>query len=274
MDGHSFELDLIRGCAIVGRAELTHRPGKAGTYTTATGLRLASFGGAFDLDGYTTEDIGTMSGSYTASAQASFVGTLKPPVDILLTHEWPAQITHLATPPADPDAALWGVPSIADVVRAARPRYHFASGKGVFWERAPFSWPAGEGSTDVTRFISLGDFANEQKERWYYAMSLDPPSAPAKPVPANATLCPLALPKATAKRPLDDAPPNFLFSTDMGPAPPPSAKRGRMGKRGRGGHQSTAQREIGPGNCWFCLSNPSVRQDDCDCADDRRSPST
>lgn len=75
------------------------------------------------------------------------LSTSPPPALSLLSPSFSAAGVQLA-PPAPP---------LADVVKAARPRYLFwADGPG-FWEREPFGWP-GPGGKDErwTRTIKLG----------------------------------------------------------------------------------------------------------------------
>jgi hypothetical protein len=48
-----------------------------------------------------------------------------------------------------------------DIVKALNPRYHFAACEGVFYEREPYR----SAGAHVTRFIGLGDFCNDRKER-------------------------------------------------------------------------------------------------------------
>jgi hypothetical protein len=50
-----------------------------------------------------------------------------------------------------------------------KPRYHFVGGFNTFFEREPYIL-----DDTVTRFISLGDFGNAVKERWFYAFFIDP----------------------------------------------------------------------------------------------------
>ncbi len=53
----------------------------------------------------------------------------------------------------------------AKAATASRPRYHFAAGQDVFWQRLPYRNPvisvgekdAGSRATHVTRFIGLGE---------------------------------------------------------------------------------------------------------------------
>jgi hypothetical protein len=154
------------------------------------------------------------------------------PVDILLTHEWPTQITHLsAKPPTDTSFATSGVPAISEILAAAKPRYHFTSAHPVFWEREAFKW-GNKPNAPFTRFYSLAKFGNEAKERAFYAFHLAPGDS--QPAPATATSCPLdagntdSAPRG-AKRPFGIAedeegsePQNFIFDGDKKKRKPPA----------------------------------------------------
>lgn len=135
----------------------------------------------------------------------------QPSIDLLLLPTWPSGITLFANnfPPAGvpPEARTWGLPPFAEVMRRARPRYAFAiapppspesaagdaewAETGVFWEREPYSTAAvstssgqssgsgsnaaaakGHYSSRITRFVSLANFANAKKVRWFLALNL------------------------------------------------------------------------------------------------------
>lgn len=94
------------------------------------------------------------------------------PVDILLTHCLPQLLTvHSKLLPKNPTAPAWGCAPITEVLRNARPRYHFAGGsQPQFWEREPWVWdqPGSQlhpNHLQVTRFVNLGEFGNKDKER-------------------------------------------------------------------------------------------------------------
>ncbi|KAJ8658670.1 hypothetical protein O0I10_005710 [Lichtheimia ornata] len=123
-----------------------------------------------------------------------------PGVDILLTHQWAEGIERASdnckVTPAHASSA------IARVTAALKPRYHFAAAEGKFMEREPYNNITGFGPPDeraaehVTRFVGLGDALNADKQRWFYAFSLqplkqmDPQELSNKP--ANTTECPFS----------------------------------------------------------------------------------
>ncbi|KAG8968145.1 hypothetical protein FRC03_008498 [Tulasnella sp. 419] len=219
--------------------------GKAGVLSTSHGLNIGTFGGHYDHEDYqnaTGSDPNLLSDSYFTSASldkflsnpllpdvssASGEMTLESakraasakPLDILLTHEWPSNITHNCTALPDPNASLWGALPVQRVAQL-RPRYHFASSGGkppLYWERQPFFW--GEDSR-ITRFISLGAFggpepADGKKQRWFYAFSIAPENSTTplpKTKPANATPSPFL--SAASKRGLEsEQGENFIWGS-------------------------------------------------------------
>lgn len=219
--------------------------------------------------------------AFTASSHAAFLtslsappknappGSPSPPVDILLTHAWPAGITaHSSTPPSDPDAATFGAPAIAEIVAAARPRYHFATAQALFYEREPFAWPAEP--TAITRFFGLGDFANAEKQRWFYAFSITPGAAASTPAPANLTACPIALPRARGTKRTKAAADqtgmgSFIF--DDGVRGGAYEDRGGKRRKGKGRGAKEPMGEIRPEEVRssFCLFEPDTVADDVQC---------
>jgi hypothetical protein len=79
-------------------------------------------------------------------------------IDILLTHTWPTSMT-VATSTMPPDLQPEIAPQLDDLVRKVKPRYHFTSCGGKFWEREPFCWV--EENNRTTRFVSLGSFGDQ-----------------------------------------------------------------------------------------------------------------
>jgi hypothetical protein len=82
------------------------------------------------------------------------------PVDVLITNSWPSSITDFSSIPLPHlDIMRIGTPPLDDVITRIKPRYHFAAGGGMFWEREPFVWDDEAGR--ITRFVSLGPFGGE-----------------------------------------------------------------------------------------------------------------
>jgi hypothetical protein len=176
--------------------------GKAGYVTTATGLKIACFGGAHDPALFAsaseeTED--TFDSPYfTAKTLRNFLAyapssslplafgatklskmpTTTLDIDILLTHVFPPSITRFSQT-ASFDASNWSAPAVDEVLKHARPKYHFASGGAngsdnpIFWEREPFVWDGPE--VRSTRFASLGAFGSQpeagKKQRVYFIVA-------------------------------------------------------------------------------------------------------
>lgn len=159
----------------------------------------------------------TLAAARAAAAAESAAAAPRPPIDLLLTNEWPSGVTLFSqTELPHPTARMWGVPPIAALARAGTPRYHFALAPspranaapivgldqadcetGFFWEREPYinelplqSAPGTEAS--VTRFVSLARFGNPKKARWFMALNLTPAasSATLPPRPSNSTPSP------------------------------------------------------------------------------------
>ncbi|KAF8584079.1 hypothetical protein K439DRAFT_1633822 [Ramaria rubella] len=206
---------------------------KSGIFSTAHGLRIACLGGAYAPEKFygKTNGADLTNPYFTSSSLKQLLSqpSLNPAVsnpnsmaaikalssfqfiDILLTHTWPTSITtSTSTMPGDlqPDMA----PQLDDLVRKAKPRYHFTSSGGKFWEREPFCWI--EENNRATRFVSLGAFGSQpsgsgKKERWFYAFSISlaaPPPTPQSP-PSNSSRNPFVSESPTeeliSKRPFD-----------------------------------------------------------------------
>ncbi|THG97269.1 hypothetical protein EW145_g7647 [Phellinidium pouzarii] len=237
---------------------------KSSLLTTSHGLRIACLGGVYDEQVYSSAEspLGfsdpyfssqtvekllsnvstTTSTSNTKNTSlASFLQTPTSShlVDIFISHVWPASITSLSN--SAPNAAGRAVAVVDDIVKRAKPKYHFATGAGglpQFWEREPFVWA--DEDERITRFVSLGAFGGEhgpakKGPRWFYAFSIAPPSstAPAQTKPANLTANPFtsaafSRPSST-KRPVDMAEvENFIF----GAIQQPLAKKARHEREG------------------------------------------
>lgn len=153
---------------------------------------------------------------------------------------------------------------------------------GAFWEREPFRTEgAAHPLCSVTRFISLARFANEKKQRWFMALNLAPAQVTdpaqtkgaASKIPANATISPFSeegfggrptLDNLKRKEVEDDmqSGPNFRWTGNANGR----AKKHQRTVGNSGGLPSKPNLPmpdrpnkvipVGPGDCWFCLSNP------------------
>ncbi|KAJ2553848.1 hypothetical protein EV175_002792 [Coemansia sp. RSA 1933] len=136
----------------------------------------------------------------------------QPSIDIMLTYDWPYGVVleNKGRPSQDGDSRGISTVSasnkISSLVALAMPRYHFASGEGLFYERLPWKYSdrinVGRGSdaaSHFTRFIGLGAAGDSKhgKQRWFYAMNVVPLQAvsqgtsPPSAAPDNCTPNPL-----------------------------------------------------------------------------------
>lgn len=243
--------------------EDTHffRSGKHGVYTTTHGLRIAFFSGYFNVDKFTGEDLDNSNNSLSPYFTSTDVSTaikeitsatnpneaneFSRGIDILITHSLPTQISKYASRPfpSSSSSLTSSVPAISNILAAAKPRYHFASQAATFWERDPFSWPSS--MNRITRFISLGQFGNTDKQRYFYAFNLNldentTNSSAAGSLPPNITPCPLDLAKSSPNsnriRKFDSIgwdddneqnPPNFIFNQPQQQFSKPNPKKFR-----------------------------------------------
>jgi hypothetical protein len=159
--------------------------GSHGSFTTLQGVKIVYLSGSFEPDIYhNNEQVGPFDLNYPRSHITSLLppppnpDAVIPPkalptTDILLTHEYPQGITKLSAIGAAKFAEVKGAPErlklqhgvrpVSELVTAIQPRYHFASGPGVFFEREPYMNKVG--ADHVTRFLGLGDYGNPNKER-------------------------------------------------------------------------------------------------------------
>lgn len=83
-------------------------------------------------------------------------------VDILISQAWPASIVRQSNTGPTKLEYEKAVAVVDDIVRLAKPKYHFSPGVGKptqFWEREPFTWS--DENDRITRFVSLGDFGGD-----------------------------------------------------------------------------------------------------------------
>lgn len=139
---------------------------------------------------------------------------------------------------------------IADLCATLKPRYHFSVSADFFFEREPFFHPPTRDEPDIrplTRFISLAAHGNPTKQKALYAFGVVSSPDPAAPLPAGATARPfITRPK---KRPALDLEPYSRYGNHD--------NNGFRNKRGKG-RRGERQPPPGPGECFFCLSNPNL----------------
>ncbi|KAJ1904402.1 hypothetical protein LPJ81_002513, partial [Coemansia sp. IMI 209127] len=113
--------------------------------------------------------------------------TAQPSIDILLTYDWPYGVV-LANGCSSQDGGrgpttVSASNKISSLAALTMPRYHFASGEGLFYERLPWKYNdrikigcGSDAASHFTRFIGLGAAGDSKhgKQRWFYAMNVVP----------------------------------------------------------------------------------------------------
>jgi hypothetical protein len=179
-------------------------------------------------------------------------------VDILLSGRPPKGFHRALGGPLPafikPDVDALSSSSAALSARLSKPRYHFASGLGSYYQRPPYN--NGQGVTRLVFVAPVGDAKPPAELKWLHALNL--PAASAAPSLAEAALpgvtgnpfeAPAGGDEAGSKRmrALTDsaaAPGQFFFA----PALPPAAGPPRRPK-------------VPPRmDCWFCLASPSCEK--------------
>ncbi|KAL9009081.1 MAG: hypothetical protein Q9173_005862 [Seirophora scorigena] len=227
--------------------------GKRSTTKTSEGIRIVNLGGSLDptitaglskenhLPFHTEDDAKALRGANSA--------------DLLLTTHWPLDIrkgSKVVLPDGVETPA--GERCVADLCLALQPRYHFSTSTDAFYEREPFFHPPTEKEPDakpITRFISLASSANPSKQKSLYAFSLDPTSSAPINLPPGATASPFNITQKRQRLP-DQELSYTRFSTAQ------NADHYRPRKNHRRNEGSLAA-PLGPQDCFFCLSSPSVK---------------
>ncbi|KAK7533189.1 CwfJ C-terminus 1-domain-containing protein-like protein [Phyllosticta citribraziliensis] len=220
--------------------------GKRSTLKTSEGIRIVALGGRLDqnLDKATSDD------KYTPSYSEQDARVLRgaSTADILITAQWPAEIRTGSKVESQPDGEQLEQACISDLASNLKPRYHFSTSGNIFYEREPFFHVPTEDAPDgykITRFISLANYGNANKQKWIYAFSLDPNAAPPISIPPGTTASPLSF--ASKKRSLPNQETSYRFSTnDEG------------GSHRRKGNKRQRTKPLAQGECFFCLSNANI----------------
>lgn len=226
--------------------------GRRATLKTSEGIKIVALGGALGQDSpegdyspvYSEKDVEILQATKTA--------------DVLMTTEWPANVQVGSKATNDSAAVQTSQQCIADLCSALQPRYHFSASADTFFEREPFfHTPTDEEPVTypITRFLSLAQYGNTNKQKWIYAFSLDPTSAPPTSLPAGTTASPLSA--SARKRPLPEQETSFRFADPNGYNG--DRGRGRQGgrnKRHKGNHRNGPPE---PRECFFCLGNENVK---------------
>ena len=233
------DLDICENLAFLG---------KRSTTKTSEGLRIVALGGMLDAE-LTALSKDKLLPFHTEGDARSLHGAKN--ADILVTSNWPSSIrsnskAKLPEGTVDPTSEQ----SVADLCSALKPRYHFTSSDEVFYEREPFFHLTDDGKPDtesLTRFLSIAAFNNSAKQKWLYAFSIDPDAAQPTTLPAGTTATPLNSHKK--RKGLPDQ--QESFSRFGG------SSHSHHGKHHHGSKRHKAP-PPGPGECFFCLSNPNL----------------
>ncbi|KAI9673890.1 MAG: hypothetical protein M1817_002096 [Caeruleum heppii] len=221
--------------------------GKRTTLTTSEGIKIVALGGRLDP----AITAGTSKDSYTPFYTVDDARALRGAhsADLLLTSIWPTSI-RLGSKVTVKDGHVEPLAeqSVAELCAVLQPRYHFSTSAEFFYEREPFFHATKDTGSDerrVTRFISLAKFGNKSKQKWIYAFTVDPSAAQPTSLAPGTTASPLAAP---SKKRAGTSDLNGSFSRFAATA---SNHHHRTSKRSR-------QPPPGPGECFFCLSNPNL----------------
>ena len=223
--------------------------GKRATTKTSEGLRIVTLGGSLDpavtaglskdkhLPFHTDGDAKALHGANSA--------------DILVTSNWPTSVRSRSNIQLPEDAEEPPPEQcVADLCLALKPRYHFTTSDQFFYEREPFFHLTEEEQPDtssITRFISLAAFNNPTKQKWLYAFSIDPKSAPPVTMAAGTTATPFNVSRKRQRLPdQQESYSRFNGGNDY------QNHHHRPHKRTKRGPPP------GPGECYFCLSNPNL----------------
>ena len=221
--------------------------GKRSTTKTSEGLRIVALGGALDTE-LTAVSKDKFLPFHTEGDAKALHGANN--AHILVTSSWPSSIRSNSNvkPPEGADEPV-AEQSVADICTALKPRYHFSTSSGFFYEREPFFHLTQDGKPDtesITRFLSLAAFGNPEKQKWLYAFTIDPNAAPPAVLPPGTSATPLTASRKRQRLPDQEQ----SFSRFGGVS------------HGHNNHHHGAKRHKapppGPQECFFCLSNPNL----------------
>jgi Protein similar to CwfJ C-terminus 1/Protein similar to CwfJ C-terminus 2 len=217
--------------------------GRKSTTKTSDGLRIVSLGGSLDSEHESTKN--EFSTKYSENDAKLLRGAIH--ADILVTREWPEHITKGSKVDFPLEAMPRANGLISDLCTILKPKYHFSTSPKAFYEREPFFHISEEKKEtfQITRFISLAQFGNADKQKWIYAFTIDPTASDPLSIPPGTTTSPL-LSTSRKRAPLADQN-SYRFSNDN------TYTSSRPRKR-----RKHKQPLPGPAECFFCLSNPNV----------------
>lgn len=220
--------------------------GKRSVTKTSEGVRIVALGGQLDpniIAGQSKDKYPPFYGDTDAKILRGATTA-----DILITNEWPDDIRKRSRVDFEPESEPQSRPCIADLDVLLKPRYHFSTSGGTFYEREPF-FHAPSDETDnlypITRFISMAAYGNPNKQKWIYAFSIDPSASHPVSPPAGSTACPVTL--SEKKRPAPEHREQALVYDD--------GSRGRRPNKRRKGE---SRGPLSASECFFCLANENI----------------
>lgn len=261
--------------------------GKSGIYKMSGGLTVAYLSGTHGTNdsNYTDDDVRTLIGKLQRNIQDTGFGC-----DILITYDWPLGVARFTNAPSDDVAnPKSGCSRLVSVLAAnAKPQYHFTGGRDVHYERAPYRnhrqfEHVSAREKVATRFIALGNYAEPQAAKLFYAFRIAPRTKGAEEADRNVDV------SASTESPYFDLLDEYQAQSQLN-----NAGRAGAGNRAAGNEASgdgkqfffdeAAMRRMGnaqkrrhdgeAGNwaskqhrggqpitsseCWFCLGAPNV----------------
>ncbi|XP_012280243.1 CWF19-like protein 1 [Orussus abietinus] len=231
--------------------------GKKGLYNSSSGLKIAYLSGierqGSESSSYTFDESDIMSIRSTClKGQPSYRG-----VDILLTSQWPKDVTHLDS--TEPSFKYNGSKLIAWLATQLKPRYHVSALQEIHYERPPYrnQNQSGDGIEIATRFLALASVGNPDKRKWLYALNLTPVDRARlselvqRTTDETPTPYPISMLNSEPRDPKPEGK-STQFFYDM------ETKDSGRRQKNFDGPNKKLKIEFDQSKCWFCLSSPKV----------------
>lgn len=238
--------------------------GEKGLFVGSSGLKIVY------LSGKEKKCSGTESHGFTGKVVKDLFGSHSSDegVDILLTSQWPQGVSKYTKFTSGIDNDEDCSKAISQLALMLKPRYHFAGGNGIYFERQPYRnhRVLAETAQQVTRFIGLATYNNPSKQKFLYAFTITPMKTLSKKEltkqPDDVTECPYefdssALEARKAVKP-DHAAQFFYDMTQHESLEKRGKKRHPDMHQERGRPAKTRPQASGP--CWFCLGGKGVEK--------------
>lgn len=176
-------------------------------------------------------------------------------IDFLLTSEWP----HAITENEEENSSKL----ISFLALNVKPRYHFCSLNNKHFEKAPFRIPAlnSRSIEPVSRFIALAEVNNPAKNKFLYALNVQPLATmrltELMQKSTDEIECPyLSLNFSNDIKESHDAPQQFFWSQNEGQG---------QGRKRNFNRDEQQQKRFKPAieageKCWFCLQSADVEK--------------